>query len=164
MNKQQIEKRLRNCHPKDYPDANCQYLAKRLLKEGAKMADIAEELEINYQTLNAHWIRSCRPLLAGLGIYLGNDHEALKQYILDDPKQKLTKCDLKNNKKQFVCNAQDLAKLLIIENPPSDFVAIAEKFTKSGIIIKPEVLEQFWHYKCLILLGKIAIQLGYEQY
>lgn len=163
MKKPEIELMLQNCHPKYYPNANCQYLAKRFLKEGAKKAEVVEELGINYQTLNAHWNRSCRPLLAGLGIYLGNKPEKLQKYIMDDPEQKLTKESLKKNK-QIICTAQDLAKLLIIENHPSDFVAIAEKFAQSGIIIKPEVLQQFWHNKCLILLGKIAIHLGYEQY
>ncbi|NET69784.1 MAG: hypothetical protein F6K62_01645 [Sphaerospermopsis sp. SIO1G2] len=56
---------LRNCHPKENPDCNCQYLAQKLLLQDPreKLTKIAKKLDIIYSTLNSHWKNKCLPLL-----------------------------------------------------------------------------------------------------
>jgi hypothetical protein len=57
--------KLRQCHPRQRHDCHCQILAQRLLlKEPPdKLTKVAEDLQINYQTLNSHWKQKCLPLL-----------------------------------------------------------------------------------------------------
>jgi hypothetical protein len=64
---------LRNCHPKNCSQANCQELAKRLLLKNPpdKLTDIARDLNVNNQTLNAHWKRTCLPLLRSIAKRFG---------------------------------------------------------------------------------------------
>lgn len=71
------EGRLRECHPDGYPQSNCQELAKRrLLKEPRdKWKDIAQELNIPYGTVTAHWKRRCKPLLEEIARSLGYQPE-----------------------------------------------------------------------------------------
>lgn len=56
---------LRNCHPGNRPDCNCQLLSiKRLFTDPPeKFTNIARKLGIKYQTLKSHWERRCLPLL-----------------------------------------------------------------------------------------------------
>lgn len=72
---QDPEGQLRNCHPHKYPECNCQILSQRLLfifkNPPDKLADIARECQINYQTLVAHWKRKGIPLLQSIAIKLG---------------------------------------------------------------------------------------------
>jgi len=72
------EEKLRGCHPKHRSDANCQVIAQRLqLKDPPdNLADIAKELDINYQTVNSHWKRSCLPLLRQIARKFGYTTEA----------------------------------------------------------------------------------------
>jgi hypothetical protein len=67
------EGKLRNCHPKAYPDCNCQILSQRVLLKNPpdKFATVAKELNINYQTLTSHWKRNCLPLLQDIAKELG---------------------------------------------------------------------------------------------
>jgi hypothetical protein len=69
--------KLGNCHPKSRPDCNCQLLTQRLLLKSPpdKLASIAKELGINYQTLNSHWKRNCLPLLQEVAKELGYQPE-----------------------------------------------------------------------------------------
>ncbi|HBB31184.1 MAG TPA: hypothetical protein DDZ80_29805 [Cyanobacteria bacterium UBA8803] len=71
------EGRLGNCHPKARPDCNCQLLTQRLLLKSPpdKLAGIAKELGIKYQTLNSHWKRNCLPLLQEVAKELGYQPE-----------------------------------------------------------------------------------------
>lgn len=66
------EKRLRNCHPRQYPQCHCQLLSQRLyLKEPPeRLANIAREYNINYQTLVWHWKNKGIPLLQTIAIEL----------------------------------------------------------------------------------------------
>ncbi len=50
----------------NYPQCTCGEIAKRhILKQPPdKIAKIARDLELNYQTVNSHWRRNCKPLLA----------------------------------------------------------------------------------------------------
>lgn len=66
--KEDPEKLLRNCHPKKYPDCNCQLLAQKLLlKEPPKrLSQIYREFQnsgvkIPDQTLRSHWKKSVSP-------------------------------------------------------------------------------------------------------
>jgi hypothetical protein len=71
------EGKLRNCHPKARPDCNCQLLTQRLLLKSPpdKLAGIAKEMGIKYQTLNSHWKRNCLPLLQEVAKELGYQPE-----------------------------------------------------------------------------------------
>ncbi|WP_413166888.1 hypothetical protein ACL6C3_09320 [Capilliphycus salinus ALCB114379] len=68
-----LERRLRNCHPREYPDCNCQMLCERILLQNPpeKMSVLSRELGINYKTLVAHWNRRCKPLLQEILLELG---------------------------------------------------------------------------------------------
>lgn len=72
---QDPEGQLRNCHPRQYPECNCQILSQRLLpifkNPPDKLAVIARECQINYQTLVAHWKSKGIPLLQKIAIELG---------------------------------------------------------------------------------------------
>ncbi|MDJ0633020.1 MAG: hypothetical protein QNJ34_07505 [Xenococcaceae cyanobacterium MO_188.B29] len=71
------QKILGNCHPRKYPQGNCQLISKKkLLQEPPKkISAIAKELNINYQTLNSHWKRNCLPKLQKIAEDLGYRHE-----------------------------------------------------------------------------------------
>lgn len=70
---QDKKRRLRNCHPTEYPDCHCQMLCQRILLQNPpeKMAAISREFDINYQTLRSHWNRNCKPLLQDILQELG---------------------------------------------------------------------------------------------
>lgn len=72
---QDPEKRLQNCYPRKHPECNCQILSQRLLfifkDPPDRLADIARECKINYQTLVAHWKLKGIPLLQSIAIELG---------------------------------------------------------------------------------------------
>jgi hypothetical protein len=57
-----------NCHPAGYPQANCYELVKRRLLRTPPQQwnDLANELQIPYGTVTAHWERKCKPLLKQL--------------------------------------------------------------------------------------------------
>ncbi|MBE9183312.1 hypothetical protein IQ270_00870 [Microcoleus sp. LEGE 07076] len=53
------DKKLRNCHPRNRPDCNCQSIVQKLFLEESpqKMSAIARQLNINTQTINSFWKR-----------------------------------------------------------------------------------------------------------
>lgn len=59
------EQIFQNCHPRQHPNCNCQFLCQRLLFKNPpeKLAHISKELGINYHALISHWKRKCLPLL-----------------------------------------------------------------------------------------------------
>lgn len=65
--------KLQNCHPRECPRCNCHLLSQRLLLQEPpdRIATLAREFELNYQTLNKHWKRSCLKLLQEIAITLG---------------------------------------------------------------------------------------------
>ena len=65
---QDPQNKLQNCHPKKYPNGNCQILCEKLLFKDPpeKFSNISRELEINYQALVSHWKRKCLPLLQSI--------------------------------------------------------------------------------------------------
>ena len=72
---QDPKRKLGNCYPRDHPECNCQLLSKRLLfifkDPPDKLTDIAQEFNINYQTLVSHWKRKGLPLLQTIARELG---------------------------------------------------------------------------------------------
>lgn len=54
------EKKLRNCHPRNRPDCNCQLIVQKLLLQESpeKMSAIARQLNINTQTIRSFWKRT----------------------------------------------------------------------------------------------------------
>lgn len=75
---QDPNRKLRNCYPRKHPECNCQLLSQRLLSifkdPPDKLADLAEEFNINYQTLTSHWKRKGIPLLQKIANELGYQH------------------------------------------------------------------------------------------
>lgn len=72
---QDPKRQLRNCYPRKHPECNCQLLSLRLLfifkNPPDTLADLAQEFNINYQTLLSHWKRKALPLLQEIAISLG---------------------------------------------------------------------------------------------
>lgn len=72
---QDPKRKLQNCYPRQHPECNCQVLSQRLLfvfkNPPDKLADIAREFQINYQTLRSHWQSKGIPLLQKIAIELG---------------------------------------------------------------------------------------------
>jgi hypothetical protein len=54
------EKKLRNCHPRNRPDCNCQLIVQKLLLQESpeKMSAIARQLNIKTQTMHSFWKRT----------------------------------------------------------------------------------------------------------
>lgn len=54
------EQELRNCHPRNRPDCNCQIIAQKLLldESPAKMSTIARQLNIKEPTIRSFWRRT----------------------------------------------------------------------------------------------------------
>lgn len=59
---------ISNCYPARYPQANCYELVKRRLLRTPpqQWKELANELQIPYGTVTAHWDRKCKPLLTQL--------------------------------------------------------------------------------------------------
>ncbi len=70
---QDVNGELTDCHPRKYPQCNCQLLATRLLLQTPpqRIADISREFNISNQTLYSHWKSNCLPLLQDIGRNLG---------------------------------------------------------------------------------------------
>lgn len=70
---QDPEGKLQNCHPKAHPECNCQLMSQRILLKSPpdKLSALSTELNIKYQTLNAHWKRNCLPRLQEIAKELG---------------------------------------------------------------------------------------------
>ena len=68
-----FDQRLQDCHPRHFPNCNCQMLCQRILLQNPseKVSDISREFGINYQTLKSHWERKCKPLLQEILVELG---------------------------------------------------------------------------------------------
>lgn len=155
---QDPEGKLRNCHPKNYPDCNCQFLSQKFVLEEPhdKIVKVAKDLNINQQTLYAHWTRNCRVLLLSISIEIGYQTEKLQQYIEQDPQQRLQNCYLR---KYSNCNCQFLAQrlLTIFKEPPDNLADVAQELE-----IDLPILKSYWEEKCLFLLSKIAIEQKYQ--
>lgn len=56
---------ISNCYPAGYPQANCsEILQRRLLRTPPQQwKELANELQIPYGTVTAHWDRKCKPML-----------------------------------------------------------------------------------------------------
>jgi hypothetical protein len=69
------DRELQNCHLKNHPQCHCQFLSQKLLLQDPpdKLAKIARDLDISYQTLISHWKRSCLELLKNKALNLENN-------------------------------------------------------------------------------------------
>lgn len=69
------ERRLRDSHPRNHPECNYQVLCQRLLPSFKnppdKLAVVAREFQINYQTLVYHWKSNAIPLLQEIATEIG---------------------------------------------------------------------------------------------
>ncbi|MEG4805317.1 hypothetical protein QUB63_32100 [Microcoleus sp. ARI1-B5] len=54
------EQKLRNCHPRNRPDCNCQFIVQKLFLQESpeKMSTIARQLNIKTQTIRSFWKRT----------------------------------------------------------------------------------------------------------
>ncbi|MEG4943925.1 hypothetical protein [Microcoleus sp. F4-D5] len=75
---QDPEQKLRNSYPRSHPKCNCQFLSmRRLLKDPPdRFQALANELNVNYTTLNSHWGRKCERLLQEIARSLGYKQES----------------------------------------------------------------------------------------
>jgi hypothetical protein len=69
------DQELQKSHLKNHPQCHCQFLSQRLLLQDPpdKLAKIARDLDISYQTLVSHWKRNCLELLRNKAINLENN-------------------------------------------------------------------------------------------
>jgi hypothetical protein len=69
------EQELQNCHLKNHPQCHCQFLSQKLLLQDPpdKLAKIARDLDISYQTIVSHWKRNCLELLKSKALNLENN-------------------------------------------------------------------------------------------
>jgi hypothetical protein len=67
------DRQLQNCYPRNRVDCHCQILSYRIVVRDPpdSFTQIAQELNIPYQTLVSHWKRSCLPLLQTQAKVLG---------------------------------------------------------------------------------------------
>jgi len=103
-----------------------------------------------------------RPTRDGLDAYIQNierEHRQnlalkLEQYIETDPENQLKQC---HPKAYPQCNAQEIARRVLLKHPPEKFTAIAREFG-----INYQTLKSHWERNCRPLLQDIARQLGYQ--
>ena len=71
------EGRLRQCHPRNRPECNCQFLSQRRLFQNPpeRFTAISKELGIPDTTIKSHWERRCKPLLKTILNDLGYSRE-----------------------------------------------------------------------------------------
>ncbi len=69
------DKKLQHCHLKNHPQCHCQFLSQRLLLQDPpdKLAKIARDINIPYQTVVSHWKRNCLELLKSKVLNLENN-------------------------------------------------------------------------------------------
>jgi hypothetical protein len=69
------DQELQSSHLKNHPQCHCQFLSQRLLLQDPpdKLAKIARDLDISYQTLVSHWKRNCLELLKNKALNLDNN-------------------------------------------------------------------------------------------
>lgn len=67
------EMKLRNCHPRNAPNVNCQIVSQKLLLEDPPLnrRQVAKELDVPEQTVYTRWRNYCLPLLRKITIELG---------------------------------------------------------------------------------------------
>lgn len=80
--------------------------------------------------------------------------EKLKRYIEQDPEENLRTCHPRGRPD---CNCQVLSQKIILANPPNEIKKIAE-----NLAIPYQTLLSHWSRKCLPILRKIALDLGYQ--
>lgn len=72
---QDPDKLLRKCHPRNHPECNAQVMCQKSLfifkNPPDKIAVIARDYQINYQTLVSHWKSKAIPLLQEIAINFG---------------------------------------------------------------------------------------------
>jgi hypothetical protein len=69
------DRQLQSCYPRDRDCCHCQTLSYRLIIKDPpdSLTQIAQDLDIPYQTLVAHWKRRCLPILQNQAQNLGYD-------------------------------------------------------------------------------------------
>lgn len=70
---QDPEKKLRTCHPNNYPNCNCQFLAQKRYLQYPPITyyELAQQSNISHRKLTDHWYRKCKPLLQKIALDLG---------------------------------------------------------------------------------------------
>ena len=70
---QDKDQRLQGCHPRNFPNCNCQLLCQRIVLQNpsTKISVLSREFGIKEQTLRYHWNQKCKPLLQEILVELG---------------------------------------------------------------------------------------------
>lgn len=140
---------LKKCHPRKYPECNCQVLVVLLkLSEPPKtMRSIANQFGVDEQTLHHHWRKKCLPLLQIVALKFDPQ---VKEYIQQDPDQVLRKC---YPQEALACNCWELSKRIILSESTEEIGAVAKDLS-----IKRPILDRHWKEKCLPLLKKYRLE------
>jgi len=136
---------LQGCHPGQFSECHCQALIQRLhLSEPPETRRaIAQDFGIPEQTLYSHWRNKCLPLLQIVALRF--DTQVI-EFLQSAEAQALGNC---RPPEQIPCNCLDVAKRLLLSEPPESMGAIAR-----DLKIKESALAKHWHSECLPRLKK----------
>lgn len=136
---------LQGCHPNKFLECHCQALIQRLhLSEPPETRRaIAQDFGIPEQTLYSHWRDKCLPLLQIVALRF--DPQVI-EFLQSDEAQCLGDC---HPPAQEFCNCLDVAKRLLLSQPPESMRAIAR-----DLQIKESTVAKHWQSECLPKLKK----------
>ena len=152
------------------PECTYQVLIQRLKLSDppAKKKAIAKEFNIEYQALNAHYIRHVDPvfinrIILEQGFFQEAAYPILRQYIESDSRKRFQTCCMT---KKPALNAQFLALRRLRcchETAPQPFEAIAQDPAILPYRLTPKQIEKFWNTKAVPLVAQLAMRvLAYD--
>jgi hypothetical protein len=139
---------LQGCHPNKFLECHCQSLIQRMhLSETPEtQRAIAQDFGIPEQTLYSHWRDKCLPLLQIVALRF--DPQVI-EFLQSDEARCLGECHPEALKSG---NCLDLAKRLLLSQPPESMGAIAR-----DLKIKESALANHWKNECLPKLKKYRL-------
>jgi hypothetical protein len=139
---------LKKCHPKKYPECNCQELVIRihLHDPPETIRAIANQFDIDEQTLYSHWRKKCLALLQIIALRFDPQVQA---YVQQDPDNYLNACCIEGLE---ICSCRELSELFLLSKQPETMKAIARTLN-----VKESTLTKHWQEKCLPILKKYRL-------
>ncbi|MFQ3635742.1 MAG: hypothetical protein SNJ57_07895 [Cyanobacteriota bacterium] len=136
---------LQGCHPNKFLECHCQALIQRMhLSEPPETRRaIAQDFGMPEQTLYSHWRDKCLPLLQIVALRF--DPQVI-DFLQSEEARYLGECHPEALKSG---NCLDLAKRLLLSQPPESMGAIAR-----DLKIKESALTKHWQSECLPKLKK----------
>lgn len=148
---------LRNCHPRNYPNCNCQELAQRIsikivVGDPKDLPDtirsIAKNCNMSEQTLYTHWREKCEPRLRVIALRFDRNLKKAIENI--DAQNSLKNCCFQN---RTSCNCLELVQRLVLADPIGEIQSIAKTFQ-----VNQSDVWKHWENHCLPLLRKYRSQ------